>query len=216
MSARLDTLLSSSAALCSTAVWRGDVQARWQQRAVASGWDGVDARLPTRGWPLPALIEILYEHEGIGELRFLAPALARLSQSRPDGSASALAWVNPPHMPYAPALHAWGLDPARQLIAASLSPGQMLWTMEQALRSKACGAVLGWAGKIESRWLRRLKLAALEGDCLGIVFRPLCYRAQPSPATVRLALAADTRASGAMRIQFLKIQGGRPGTVQWR
>ena len=39
----------------------------------------------------------------------------------------------------------------------------MLWAMEQALRSGACGAVLGWTGAADDQALRRLKLAAEEG-----------------------------------------------------
>ena len=47
-------------------------------------------------------MELLSEDYGIGELRLLSPALATLSST----DDRCIAWVNPPHLPYAPALQA--------------------------------------------------------------------------------------------------------------
>ena len=46
-----------------------------------------------------------------------------------------------------------------------------LWAMEQALRSGACSAVLGWAAPCELQALRRLQLAAEQSRCLAVLFR---------------------------------------------
>ena len=51
------------------------------------------------------------------------------------------------------------------------------WAMEQALRSGACSAVLGWAACRERQSLRRLQLAAEQSRCLAVLFRRLRGRA---------------------------------------
>src|SRR5260370_26553112 len=86
-------------------IWRGDSLSRAGTPAIPCGFPGLDAELPGGGWPAGALTEILPAHEGIGELRLLGPALAGLSQR-----GLRLAWIAPPHLPYAPALAAAGND----------------------------------------------------------------------------------------------------------
>lgn len=190
------------------ALWRAESQRRTGGQVVPTGLPALDARLPNGGWPLPGLVELLYAYEGVGELSLFVPALQRL-----DGTA---AWIAPPALPYAPALQAWGLSPSRQLIVNTAGSADTLWAMEQALRSGACNAVLGWADEVKMQWLRRLKLAALESGALGILFRPLRRRVQPSAATVRIALRVERGARGISReIQVLKVQGGRAGVVPW-
>ena len=59
-------------------LWRGRNPAQGMA-GLASGYEKLDRHLPGGGWPRHALTEILTEHYGIGELRLLMPALARLS-----------------------------------------------------------------------------------------------------------------------------------------
>lgn len=125
-------------------VWRGDALSRANIRAVASGFSELDAELPGGGWPAGALTEIFPAHEGIGELRLLGPALAALS-----ARGEPLAWIAPPYLPYAPALAAAGIDPAKLVIVRTASAQDALWAAEQALRSNACGAVLAWPQRVK-------------------------------------------------------------------
>lgn len=176
-----------------------------------TGFAGLDARLPDGGWPFPALIESLSERCGLGELGLLMPALRELqSVTSAQPVARAVAWLNPPFIPYAPALAERGLDLQRQLVTGPLTPVQSLWAMEQAMRSGACAAVLAWADRASTQALRRLKLAASEGGCLGVLFRSSSRRAQPSPASIRLALS---RTAAGLQIELLKVQRGKPATV---
>ncbi len=80
-----------------------------------------------------------------------------------------------------------------------------LWAMEQALRSGACAAVLGWAGEARDPMLRRLKLAAEEGDTPAFLLRPAAHRNETSPAALRLALTA--RDYG-LDVEVLKSRSG--------
>ncbi|MEJ5212054.1 MAG: translesion DNA synthesis-associated protein ImuA [Burkholderiales bacterium] len=173
----LDTLLQHPA------LWRGDQLAQVAQPSLASGFEALDRELPGGGWPVGALTELLHEREGIGELRLLLPALARLT-----GAGRWVAWVAPPHLPYAPALAAAGIDLARLLVIGAVSPRDDLWAAEQALRAGSMGAVLFWPGELDARAARRLQLAAEAGGAAGFLYRPLAAATEPSPAALRIAL----------------------------
>jgi cell division inhibitor SulA/protein ImuA len=189
------------------ALWRGgsiDAPA-----TVPTGFRRLDERLPGGGWPLSTLVELLMPSPGVGELRLLIPALRALSAVRPDAPRW-IAWLAPPHLPYAPALAGAGLDPSRTLVIRPRAGLDLLWAMEQALRSGACAAVLGWTGAASDQALRRLALAAGEGQSLGFLFRPPCHRHEPSPAALRLLLTARDHG---LDIEILKSRGGMPARI---
>jgi hypothetical protein len=83
--------------------------------------------------------------------------------------------------------------------------------MEQALRSGACAAVLGWAGEARDPMLRRLKLAAEEGCTPAFLLRAATHRDDRSPAALRLALSAR---DGGLDVEILKSRGGAPARVE--
>lgn len=191
----LDELLDSGR------VWRGGLPLAG---AVASGHAALDERLPGAGWPGNALIEILSEAWGSGELDLLMPALADLSRGQ-----RWIVWVGAPYPPYAPALHERGVNLSRLMFVhpGEHSAGNRLWVVEQALRSGTCAAVLGWAEQADERHLRRLQLAAEEAGVCCVLFRPLSCRSQASPAALRLCVTPEP---DALRIEVLKCRGGRP------
>lgn len=169
--------------------------------AVPSGYHELDEVLPGGGWPQGALTEILMARQGVGALRLLMPALARLSRE-----ARWICWVAPPHIPYAPALVAAGVDLSRVLLVHPKAHQDGLWAVEQSLRSGTCSAVLAWPRIDDSSVLRRLQLAAEAGDALGFLFRSQHLAARPSPAALRIAL--DTHSDGNLSVSVLKRRGG--------
>jgi hypothetical protein len=173
-------------------IWRGGEAAGVAIPSIPTGFPALDALLPGGGWPRGALTEILCEGEGIGELSLLAPALARLS--RQD---LWLAFVAPPYLPYAPALAAVGIDLARVLMIRPARSGDILWAMEQALRSGSCSAVLAWPPFLTERAARRLQLAAEAGRGWGVYFSPATPATAPSPAALRLLLSPARRSDPA-------------------
>jgi hypothetical protein len=180
-------------------VWRGDALSRGNVRGIPSGFPQLDAELPGGGWPAGALTEIFPAHEGIGELRLLGPALAALTRAR-----ACVAWIAPPYSPYAPALAAAGIDPARLLVVRAASAKDALWAAEQALRSNACGAVLAWPQRIKYVELRRLQIAAEGGRAAAFLFRSGEAACESSPAPLRIAV--DT-AHGGLALSLLKRRG---------
>ena len=202
-------------------IWRGHHSAD-ATTGIASGYDILDRHLPGGGWPRNALTEILIEQYGIGELRLLMPALARLSAEDPVedyGEPGWIAWVAPPFQPYPPALQQYGIDLSRMLIVRPARASEILWSAEQALSSGTCAAVLMWPGPLDDQASRRLQLAAEKGHSWAIAFRSLAARCQPSAAALRLELHPDGpgQSSGqGARVHILKSRGGRPAIIRTR
>ena len=180
------------------AIWRGDDCAS-EPASVATGFHDLDAALPGGGWPRGALTELLLEREGIGELRLTLPALARL-----QAEGRSIVWVTPPYRPYAPALAAAGLDPARLIIVRGCTKTEASWAYEQALRAPECGAAFAWMHTHDERVLRRLQMAAREGRTWGVLWRRPGQRASATAAPLRLALAPS---QGRLAVRVLKRRG---------
>jgi cell division inhibitor SulA/protein ImuA len=178
-------------------IWRGDSLNRAGTSVVSSGFIELDAALPGGGWPAGALTEIFAAHEGIGELRLLGPALASRRGSR-------LAWIAPPHLPYAPALAAAGIDIAAFVVVRAASLRETLWAAEQALASNACGAVLAWLPRAKYAELRRLQIAAEGGRAPAFLFRPPEAASESSPAALRIALGTS---NGGLAVEVFKRRG---------
>src|SRR5207248_10393437 len=134
-----------------------------------------------------------------GEVSFLAAALTRAC--RDD---RLVAWIDPPHLPYAPALAQSGIALERCLVVRPADRDDALWAAEQALRSGACGAVLFWLAHDEYAWLRRLQMAAEAGRAMAVLFRSTAAERLSTPAHLRVVLA---REQGALRIRIPKRRG---------
>ena len=188
-----------TAVLSNPAIWRGGECAP-EPAALPSGFPELDAVLPGHGWPGGTLTEILLAREGIGEIRLMLPALARLQANGHD-----VVWIAPPHLPYAPALAAGGLDLARLLVVRCASAADQLWAYEQALRAPECGAAFAWLGPLDERCARRLSVAAREGRTWGVLWRRPGQRTVTTTAPLRLALAPHERR---LAVRVLKRRGG--------
>lgn len=175
--------------------------------ALSTGYAALDRVLPGGGWPRQGLVEILTDRCGVGELSLLVPALATLCDAAGTDGGGWLALVAPPYQPYAPALAARGIPLARVLIVRVASAE---WAMEQALRSGACSAVVGWSGSRDRAVLRRLQLAAETSSSLAVLFRGLAAATDPSPAVLRLVLEPGARG---LDVRVLKSRGGQALTV---
>lgn len=187
-------------------VWRGGELELASQPAVATGHARLDAELPGGGWPTGTLSEVLHDGEGIGEVTFLAGALARASEGN-----RLVAWINAPHLPYAPALAQAGIPLERCLVVRPANREDVLWAAEQALKSGACGAVLLWLGEEsasrrhdEYAWLRRLQMAAESGRAMAVCFRSTAAEKLSTPAHLRVVLG---REQGALQVRIPKRRG---------
>ncbi len=136
-------------------VWRGGELERVVHPTVPTGHVALDRELPGGGWPMGTLSEVLHAGVGIGEVGFLAGAIARACDSN-----RLVAWINAPHLPYAPALAQSGIPLDRCLVVRPSSSEDALWSAEQALKSGACGAVLLWLQGIKNQYAWPFTFAA--------------------------------------------------------
>ena len=201
------------------ALWRAHQLGRPGAAVLASGWPVLDAQLPGGGWPAGVLTELLLPHPGIGELRLLAPVLAALQQQQ-----RCVMCFDPPAAPCAWALRALGLDLQRLVLVqarggghgapkgrarALLPEADVLWALEQALKSGHVGAVLAWLpARLPADALRRLQLAAQSHAGPVFLLRDAQMRSQPSAAPLRLLLASA--GPDLLRVTLLKRLGPPP------
>ena len=198
--------------LADARVWKlKDASATPSRPVWSTGRSALDERLPGGGWPTASLIEVLLETTGLGEVQLFLPALVECQQGM-GGETPWIVWIAPPHEPYAPALAQQGIDLGRLLVVRPPSATEALWAAEQALSSGVCAVVLLWLQGTDDRWLRRLKLAAEAGGALGVLFRPERHRFESSPASLRLAVTKGPRNT---HLELIKVQGGRPGPVDF-
>lgn len=187
-------------------VWRGGELENVVHATVATGHEALDRELPGGGWPTGTLAEVLHDGVGMGEVGFLSKALAHASEGE-----RLIAWINPPYVPYAPALVALGVPLQRLLVVRPASREDALWAAEQSMRSGACGAVLLWLQGLRSARrddeyaaLRRLQMAAESGRCMAVHFRAASAERLSTPAHLRVSLR---REAGALMLRIPKRRG---------
>ena len=166
------------------ALWKGRQQHNARD-TLATGYAALDAALPSQGWPIGALTEIMTTDEGIGELSLILPALGTLTSSQ-----QWIALVAPPYVPYAPALVNAGISLEYTLIIESQSDYKnSFWAAEQMLRSGVFSAVILWSSNNgDERQQRRLQLAAEQGNSWAVCYRPCRTAHNSSPAGLRMVL----------------------------
>jgi protein ImuA len=185
----------------------------------------LDAVLPGGGLALGALHEVMGagpdEEDGAVAAAFAAGILARLARR----AEAPVLWCLRDHDLYAPGLAGHGLAPERLILARCRNDKDVLWAMEEGLRSPALAAVLGEIGAFPSTASRRLQLAAEASGATAFVLRrwrsvteAARYRAMPSAAATRWRIsAAESRADGEpgigtplWQVELLRCRGGEP------
>lgn len=184
-------------------VWRASHRLPQKDKGIDSGFSQLNHQLPDKGWPTSGLTELLCDQVGLGELSLLSPALAQLSQQ-----AGWVVWVDPPYIPYPPALAQQGIDLRRIVLLQTQSQAEQLWALETLLKADYCHAALFWPKRYSPKALRRLHIAADQGKSWGIAFRPLASQAHASPAPLRIRLGRPQQNTHAgLQIDIIK----RPG-----
>jgi protein ImuA len=188
------------------ALWRASQLARGHTRTVDTGHLALSNQLPGGGWPMGTMVDLLVQQAGIGEMRLLAPALAKVAERK-------VVLLQPPHVPQSLALAALNIPPSSLLWLRAEKIADALWAAEQVLKSGSCGALVFWPDNrssnarqahVRAESLRRLHLAAQSGETLFFLMRPIAAATDASPAPLRLSL---TPAPGGLNVGFVKRQG---------
>lgn len=187
-------------------LWRASQLARSHARCIDTGFPSLTHQLPGGGWPVGTMVDLLVQQPGAGEMRLLAPALAKVAKRQ-------VVLLQPPHVPQAISLAALGIPPESALWLRAEKTADALWAAEQVLKSGSCGALLFWPGvssnsarmqHVRSDSLRRLHLAAQAGETLFFLMRPLSAESDASPAPLRLSVRP---ALGGINVGVVKRQG---------
>lgn len=127
------------------------------------GVAAIDRHLPGGGLQRGALHAIGGE---AGASLGFAAALAGLLLRR---SAGRVVWVSPRPELYGVGLGALGLAPERLLLVRAGRPADLLWALEEALRTQGIVAAVGEARALDAVAGRRLQLAAQAGGAAGLL-----------------------------------------------
>ena len=162
--------------------------------ALPFGVSAIDRALPGGGLALGAVHEFLGtggdEEDGAAAAGFAAGILARL------GSGPVLWCLKRPDL-HGPGLVAHGLDPACLVLVAARRDDDILWTVEEGLRTPGLAAVVGEIGRLPMVAGRRLQLAVEHSGVTALLLRrwrsgaqAAAERDRPSGAVSRWRVAA--------------------------
>ena len=131
------------------------------------GVEAIDRRLNGEGLRLDALHEMAGEGAGWGDdaaaVLFMASIAARTQ--------GPILWVVRSRDLFAPGLYQAGLDPARVLYAEACDDAELLALMEDGLRHRGLGAVIGEAKRVSMASTRRLQLTAEGGTTPALLLK---------------------------------------------
>jgi protein ImuA len=193
-------------------LWRAHQLGRSRSEALATGFPELDVQLPGGGWPRRQLTELLLPHAGVGELRLVAAGLQRVVQS-----GRTVMLFDPPAAVCTPGWAALGVDPQALVLVQARAPvrgparellpsADVLWALEQALKSGHVGAIVAWLpARLRADVLRRLQLAAQAHDGPAFILRESAAAQRPSPAPLRLGL--QPAGADRLAVRVLKRRG---------
>jgi protein ImuA len=188
-------------------------------KPIPFGLTAIDRCLPQGGLSRGALHEIMPMAGAMpAAFGFVAALLARLPGTRP------LLLVAPAYAfrdygrPYSHGLNALGLDPGRLIVVETAHRKDVLWAMEEALRSDAPAAIAGVIDKLDLKLSQRLQLAATDAglplfllrlaDVLESSAAATRWRVGPAPAARdRFGLVTHVR----WHLMLERCRNGRAG-----
>jgi len=205
---------------------------RWKIRALQTGPSGgevartlmlgdaaIDGALPWGGLKRGGLHEI--GGDGSAGCGFHAGLLSRAA-----GRDGRILWCHPVAMvretglPYGPGLAAFGLTAGQFLFVRAKKSVDVLWAMEEGLRSGGLAAVVGDGIAPDFTATRRLQLAAEESETPAFILLPpgSAVKAEPlSAALTRWRIHARPGRAMRWRAELRRCRGGTPGewVVEW-
>ncbi len=177
--------------------------------AISSGCQELDRCLPDGGYAPGTIIEWIEPTLGCGGI-YLAIAAARHAIT--DGKV--LVVVDPQQRFYPPAARSMGIPIERLIVLRPESESDVMWSIDQALRCSAVGAVVANLERVSELQARRFQLAAEQGQALGCWLRPWKVQRAPSWAEIQwLVEPVSSHKQNVRRIglESLRMRGGAVG-----
>lgn len=183
------------------------------------GVPSIDQSLPQGGLALGALHEWTGPYKS-ATLAVCAGLLGRLAKSK-----GPILWCAPKIDLNPQGLSAFGLLAHEVLYATSEDPAELLWAMEEGLKSHQLGAVFGEVSSLSLAFSRRLQLCAQKSGVAAMVLLPqkakgsamasTRWRVVPQKSTPAAGLwREDGVGDGQWRLELLRCRGGL-AQAQW-
>jgi protein ImuA len=192
----------------------------------------LDRAMPGGGLALGAMHEILGagsdEEDGAAAAGFIAGIVGRLGSGLPGGL---VLWCLKQRDLYGPGVEAHGLDPARIVVVRAARDDDLLWAIEEGLRTPGIAAVVGEIGRLPMVAGRRLQLAAERSGIPAFLLRrwrtsaeATGERTRPSAAITRWQVAPlpSLPESGEpgigrsrWRVELLRCRGAEATDLSW-
>lgn len=181
-------------------VWQANHQQALPDVA-SSGYDDLDSELQG-GFPHTGVIDI-HSPFGIGELRLFLPHL----RQRQEHHQKLMIFIAPPMLVNSEMLAHYGFSLEQVLVLQPNSPEDALWSAEQCLKSGSVHSVLIWHQSFDIAQIKRLQMAADNGDALMLIFRQQKTDALSLP--VSLAMRLNGHPQG-LEVEITKRKGAWP------
>lgn len=201
------------------------LEAPHRGRATATlGDPALDLALPWGGVPRGGLHEIMGSDDDAAACGFTFALASRIAGS--DGRILHLGMrtrAQAAGLPFGPGLIRFGIDPDRLILARVRRPADLLWMMEEGLRSRALAVVIGDGVTADLTASRRLQLAAETGGAAALLLPPAATRSWVALTRWRIASAPspDGPPDGPPRprwwVALERCRGGAPTDwlVEW-
>ena len=189
------------------------------------GQPAIDEALPWSGLPLGCLHEIV--GQGISGFAaasgFVCALLGWLNNINGDDMVKpgvTVLWCLRAHevrehgVPYAPGFAILGLDPAHTIITRGRRDVDILWAMEEGLRTSEVAAVVGETSGVDFTRSRRLQLAAEASGVTAFIL----HRGEDMPASAAvtrwrvMSMPSDDIGHTRWQLELLRCRGGTPNT----
>lgn len=184
----------------------GFEQGRGGSEKVPLGITEIDAALPWGGLPLMGMHEVISGVKGGPALGGPAMGFAVFVLSRFLQAKGAVLWCRRSDRTsdrlYGPGLSDSGLSPERLVVVKGRSDSDILWAMEEGLRSPGLVAVLGEVDRINLTGSRRLQLACEAGTTAGFLLRPPQKVLATSTVLTRWRIAAAQGSGDVPRVAW--------------
>ncbi len=191
--------------------------------AISLGEAVIDAALPWGGLARAGLHEI--GGDGTAGAGFNVGVLRRSTEE-----AGRILWCRHTVMerevglPYGPGLSRFGLAPEQLLFVRARKPADVLWAMEEGLRSGCLSAVVGDGIQPDFTATRRLQLAAEASGMPAFLLPPFSSTSKAVPLSAALTRwrvhalpSTDDGAAMCWQIKLVRCRGGAPKDwiVEW-
>jgi protein ImuA len=133
-------------------------------------------------------------------------------------------WISSSKLIFPPSLKSFGIDPHKIIFIQSKKPKEILWTIEEALKSDGVASVVGEINEISFIESRRLQLAVEQSKVTGFLLRQNPKNLATACVT-RWRVKSIPSEKGSIpgigfpkwNVELLKVRNGKPGCwqMQW-